>query len=305
MPSRLEQHPGLLLHDITRLFRQCFGLQLRDLNLSEPQWRVLGTVNRLSGVDQTQLAALLGIGKAPLGKLVDRLEKEGLLERYADPRDRRANKLRLTPAAEPVTSVIRQRHQVFQEDYLRDLNQTAQQTLAESLLTMYKNLAGDNQDKQILPSTDSLSLVQLISAVTRLNGRHFDMQLKAMGFTRSQWLVISAVEQCEGLSQSALAARINMGKAPLGALVDELEAGQWLERQVDPSDRRARTLSLTPACRTNLQSLAAEFESVHRGSLHNIPKARQRALIVALQAIRARLKNCASTTEPISQETHK
>jgi MarR family transcriptional regulator for hemolysin len=302
MPSRLEQHPGLLLHDITRLFRQAFGSQLRDLGLSEPQWRVLGTVNRLPGMDQTQLAALLGIGKAPLGKLVDRLEQEDLLQRYPDPDDRRTNRLRLTTRAQPITDTIRQRHLQFQEYYLAELDQPARLALEETLLTIYTNLAGDNQDRQILPSTESLSLIQLISAVTRLNGRHFDMRLKAMGFTRSQWLVLSALDAQEGLSQSSLAAKLNMGKAPLGVLIDELEAGCWLLRQVDPQDRRARQLFLTPACRANLQTMAQEFETLHQNSLSHIHNTEQRVFISALQNIRARLNAYADEPEHLFPE---
>lgn len=302
MPSRLEQHPGLLLHDITRLFRHSFGLQLRDLGLSEPQWRVLGTVNRLPGMDQTQLAALLGIGKAPLGKLVDRLEQENLLQRYPDLDDRRTNRLRLTDRAQPITDTIRQRHLQFQEYYLDGVDQTSRLALEETLLTIYTNLAGDNQDRQILPSTESLSLIQLISAVTRLNGRHFDMRLKAMGFTRSQWLVLSALDAQEGLSQSSLASRLNMGKAPLGVLLDELEAGCWLLRQVDPTDRRARRLFLTPACRANLQSMAQEFETMHQQSLSHIHSAEQRAFIRTLQNIRARLNAYADEPEHLFPE---
>ncbi|MCX2983010.1 MarR family transcriptional regulator [Halieaceae bacterium IMCC14734] len=302
MPSRLEQHPGLLLHDITRLFRHSFGTQLRDLGLSEPQWRVLGTVNRLSGMDQTQLAALLGIGKAPLGKLVDRLESEGLLQRYPDPDDRRTNRLRLTPRAQPITDTMRRRHLQFQEYYLAELDLPTRQVLEETLLTVYTNLAGDNQDRQILPSTESLSIIQLISAVTRLNSRHFDIKLKAMGFTRSQWLVLSALDADEGLSQSSLAAKLNMGKAPLGVLIDELEAGDWLLRQIDPQDRRARRLFLTPACRADLQSMAQEFETLHQYSLSHIGNTKQRLFTRALQNIRARLNAYAEDPEQLFPE---
>ncbi len=49
----------------------------------------------------------MDIGKAGLGKLVDRLESEGLAQRIADPMDRRLNRVRLTPKAKPIASEIR------------------------------------------------------------------------------------------------------------------------------------------------------------------------------------------------------
>jgi DNA-binding MarR family transcriptional regulator len=45
---------------------------------------------------QSELARLLDVGKATVGGLIDRLEKSGLVERRADPADRRINKVFIT-----------------------------------------------------------------------------------------------------------------------------------------------------------------------------------------------------------------
>lgn len=41
-------------------------------------------------------AELVGIGRAPLGKTIDRLEQKGWVERRDDPQDRRVNRLYIT-----------------------------------------------------------------------------------------------------------------------------------------------------------------------------------------------------------------
>jgi len=49
----------------------------------------------------------MDIGKAGLGKQVDRLESLGLVQRIPDPVDRRMNRLRLTAKAKPIANEIR------------------------------------------------------------------------------------------------------------------------------------------------------------------------------------------------------
>ena len=56
---------------------------------------LLGFLPR-SGLSQAQLIARMGISKQAVQQLVDGLEAEGLLERFADPRDARARIIRYT-----------------------------------------------------------------------------------------------------------------------------------------------------------------------------------------------------------------
>jgi DNA-binding MarR family transcriptional regulator len=46
---------------------------------------------------QTELAKVMDVGKVTLGGLIDRLETSGLLKRVADPSDRRAKRVVMTP----------------------------------------------------------------------------------------------------------------------------------------------------------------------------------------------------------------
>jgi DNA-binding MarR family transcriptional regulator len=302
-PARetLAPHPGLLLHDIARLFRQCFSQRLRDLGLSEPQWRVLGSVNKFPGITQTQLAQLLGIGKAPLGKLIDRLEAEGLLGREPDPDDRRLRHIHITESAGPVCEEIVRRYLEFQDCYLQNLSAPGLEELESSLRIMHRNMSEESGTALEPGIMESLNLMHLITGISRLNSRHFDLQLKALGFTRSQWLVLSAIDRGEGSNQSALAGELNMARAPLGVLVDELEAGNWVERRVPPGDRRARTLHLTGECRRKLQSLGESFEILHQRSLVGVAKPDRQSLSASLTRIRDQLKSLASAPEEVGK----
>jgi MarR family transcriptional regulator for hemolysin len=73
-----------------------------QFGMSYAQWAVLARLSRAEGLKQSELAEVLDIQPITLTRLVDRLCDNGLIERRADPTDRRAKRLFLTPAARPV-----------------------------------------------------------------------------------------------------------------------------------------------------------------------------------------------------------
>jgi len=96
---QFERTFGWLLHDTQRLIRRNWerGLKTTGIGISEPQARVLAFLYRQEGgLTQTQLALELGMEKAPLGRLLDRMEEGALVERRSDPADRRARMVFIT-----------------------------------------------------------------------------------------------------------------------------------------------------------------------------------------------------------------
>jgi MarR family transcriptional regulator for hemolysin len=70
--------------------------------MTRAQWAVLFRLDRSEGLKQSEIAELLDLQPITLTRLLDRLAENGLIERRADPNDRRANRLFLTPAARPL-----------------------------------------------------------------------------------------------------------------------------------------------------------------------------------------------------------
>ena len=68
--------------------------------------------------------------------------------------------------------------------------------------------------------------------------------------------LISLIDQSDAFTQSQLAKSLGIGKARLGIVINDLEAKDILERTVNPYDRRAWLIKLTPkgdALRKELQ----------------------------------------------------
>ncbi len=93
---------GVLVSDVTRLLRRRFDAKARSIGVSRAQWRVLIVLARAEGINQVGLAERLDVETITVGRMVDRLEEAGLVERRADPADRRAWRLFLTPRAHPI-----------------------------------------------------------------------------------------------------------------------------------------------------------------------------------------------------------
>lgn len=91
----------------------------------------------------------------------------------------------------------------------------------------------------------------LIRDVSRLMRRRMELRLKSDGLTRGQWTVLFHLSRFEGINQTSLADILDLEPISLVRILDRLEAAGWIERRVDPADRRARLLYLCPeACKT-------------------------------------------------------
>lgn len=78
----------------------------------------------------------------------------------------------------------------------------------------------------------------IMSDVTRLMRKGFDRKVRSLGLTRPQWRVLVYVLENQGLSQSELARRLELERAPLGQLVRALESCRLVRRERSPSDQR-------------------------------------------------------------------
>jgi MarR family transcriptional regulator for hemolysin len=95
----MDQLFGFRLARIARRLRQAVDTELRAYGLTEATWRPLLYAARLgAGVRQKELVTALGIEGPSLVRLLDGLERRGLIERREDGTDRRARGIHLTPA---------------------------------------------------------------------------------------------------------------------------------------------------------------------------------------------------------------
>jgi len=131
---------GFLIHDVARLLRKRFEQLSRGSGLTRSQWQVLAYLERNEGIHQSGLAELLDIEPITLGRIIDKLQDVGLVERRAHPSDRRIWLLRLTAQAKPKLVELRRLGDETRSEALFGIPDAEREQLLEALTAVKANL---------------------------------------------------------------------------------------------------------------------------------------------------------------------
>lgn len=118
----------------------------------------------------------------------------------------------------------------------------------------------------------SLRFGFLIHDVSRLRRVVVDRSLKPLGITRSQWWVLAFLSRRDGMTQTALAADLDLTKVAIGGLLDRMEAAGFIERRADRNDGRARRVYLTRAGAKMVNTIREHVEAVELEILSRVPE---------------------------------
>lgn len=132
---------GFLLNDTARLFRRAFNARVRDSGITALQWRMLMYLRRNEGIRQGPLADIIEVEPITLSRMVDRLVEAELVERRADPCDRRAWQLYLTARAAPLLDGMRQTADALIDEASEGMSAADRETLSELVERMRANLS--------------------------------------------------------------------------------------------------------------------------------------------------------------------
>ncbi|CAI2447763.1 transcriptional regulator SlyA [Serratia quinivorans] len=97
----MESTLGSDLARLVRVWRALIDHRLKPL--AQTHWVTLHSINRLPPEQsQIQLAKAIGIEQPSLVRTLDQLEEKGLITRHTCANDRRAKRIKLTEAADPI-----------------------------------------------------------------------------------------------------------------------------------------------------------------------------------------------------------
>ncbi len=136
--NHFDRDLQILLHDVARMQRTRFDRWARTYGLTRAQGVILARLHRQPGLSQIEMAAICEVEPITVGRLVDRLEARGLIERRPDPTDRRIRRLHLMPASEPLIARI-EAYRNDQSEYLLSGVTAAQRETVVNVLLQMKN----------------------------------------------------------------------------------------------------------------------------------------------------------------------
>ena len=140
------QNLGFLLKEVSRRYVGRFEAQARALSLTLMQCKVLVHLERTEGGSQARLAELTEVEPMMMVRLLNRMEKEKLIERRSDPADRRARKLYLTAKAKPLLEEIWRLVALVRSEMFAEVPKADREVFARVLEKAHANLCALERD---------------------------------------------------------------------------------------------------------------------------------------------------------------
>lgn len=140
MSLDLKRQVVAQLIETSRLLRNHIDQRAKERGTTRAQWIVLFRLRQQEGLSQVDLADVLELQPISLVRLLDRLVDHKLLERKPDPKDRRANRLFLTPKGRQLVDELDSLRDAIAADVLRDIPESAVESTLQTLVEMKERI---------------------------------------------------------------------------------------------------------------------------------------------------------------------
>lgn len=125
-----------------------FHIRVRELGLRVPEWRVLACLYDQDGLMITQLAKYSLLEQSRMTRIVDQMEKRGLVVRKSDKGDGRRVRVHLTDAGQKLSSEVVEEAREHERTLLSALNQPDADRIKPSLERLLASLNSWNSAKE-------------------------------------------------------------------------------------------------------------------------------------------------------------
>jgi DNA-binding MarR family transcriptional regulator len=136
----LDGYLPYLLNRAGARIASAFGEEMRGLGTSLQAWRVLAALREKDGRRMGDLSTTTSIEVSTLTRLVDNMEKNGLVTRRRDANDTRAVLLHVTAAGRRLTRRILPIAERYEAVALKGFGAAEAETLKAALRRLYANM---------------------------------------------------------------------------------------------------------------------------------------------------------------------
>ncbi|MGB6117133.1 MAG: MarR family transcriptional regulator [Mesorhizobium sp.] len=134
-------------------------------------------------------------------------------------------------------------------------------------------------------SDHSETLGLLLHDSARLMRRYFDMRASAHGLSSAQWRLLVRVAKEPGIAQARLAELLEIEPISVSRLVDRMTDGGWIERRLDPADRRVRQIFPTDLAMATFGEAKAVAAEVFEMAMTGLDRSERAALMHGLKTV--------------------
>lgn len=147
-----ENSMGFVVNNTAKAFQKALDYELRkNVGVTLSQWRVIVTLVVDPGITQKEIADKVGIESATLVPVIDKMEQDGLLIRKPDSKDRRVNRIYLTPKSNSLWESILECALRIRKSSTKDVTENDLKTTMETLRKISQNLSlyADSEKKVV------------------------------------------------------------------------------------------------------------------------------------------------------------
>jgi MarR family transcriptional regulator, transcriptional regulator for hemolysin len=142
---------GLKMTVLARQIRQGFDERVEAIGVTRAKWVLIAAVASSPDATQRELAAKLEVTDVTACRLIDRLVADGLIERREHPQDRRAYRVALTDAAQPLLAKLSAAAEAYEAGMFANLDDGDIDFLNGLLGRIAQNLSAA-KDETLLPA---------------------------------------------------------------------------------------------------------------------------------------------------------
>lgn len=251
--ARMYTKPGHLIRRLQQAAVGAFLAEVGDHNLTPVQYATLCGIHESDGLDIKGLAEIVALDRSTLGSTITRLAERGLIERVENARDRRSRLLRILPPGVELLQKVEPMVRAAQVRMLERIPPDDRERFV-ALLTKLVDLNNEHSRAPLKESAgDGASLSfhakpgHLIRRLQQISDAMFAEISAEFSITPVQYASLVAINEYPGLDNTRLSYLVALDRATVGSVVERLEKKRWILRQDSDVDRRAKSLTITPA----------------------------------------------------------
>lgn len=133
MSFQLHNSYTFWISRLASVMQDKFNKELDTLDVTWPQWMVMNVLTHELANTPAHIADQIGVDRSAVTRLIDRLEKKGLVVREHDGLDRRSVKIHITASGKLVVKHLDEAAERHQEKFLNELLNTEHRALKGNL----------------------------------------------------------------------------------------------------------------------------------------------------------------------------
>lgn len=140
MAIRRQDALGYQIGLLSRLFDRALENELATFNVLPGQYPALVMLYQKDGLTQADLCKLINVEQPTMANTLNRMERDGLIQRIADPEDKRRSRIHLTDKAKDFKDALMEQARAVPHLALGDLGSADQDKVFSLIGQLIENL---------------------------------------------------------------------------------------------------------------------------------------------------------------------